>query len=297
MPYLSIIDVGVRKKRGKNVADIGASEGVTLSSLILSGNYEKVWNRSFAYNSASIDNSKEPYISLHGVQIKLISPTELKLKKLKKIFLDNLRISSIFDKLGYDEAFEFNIINLLEEQMSLQNISSESLDFNIPELLKEPNTSDSSVANGSSIAFSLKFLGYKALFLGDSHSSTIKNIPRDSKNFNFVKVSHHGSKSNSSKKINEYIEGEVYLFSTDGSHENFKHPNLVTIARIVKDKKKRDLVFNYPIDLCTSLKNDLEYNYRKIINKKGYILRYDIINNKYYFIKASKKGITIHEYS
>lgn len=121
----------------------------------------------------------------------------------------------------------------------------------IKELLASDSYSkDPSVHNGSSIAFILTYKEKDMLFLADAHPEKIisgleyfgftKENPLVCE---FIKVSHHGSKYNTSYKLLELIESPTYVISSNGSQRS---PYKQTLARIIDSKKKLSLYFNYP---------------------------------------------------
>lgn len=110
--------------------------------------------------------------------------------------------------------------------------------------------SDRSIPNGSSIAFILKIDDLKILLLADSYASTIERklkslgySPAKPFECNIVKISHHGSKGNTSQKLLSLIASKKYVISTDGSI--FGHPDKRTIARIISAHKNNHVYFNY----------------------------------------------------
>jgi beta-lactamase superfamily II metal-dependent hydrolase len=109
---------------------------------------------------------------------------------------------------------------------------------------------DSSIHNGSSIAFILENQDKKILFLGDAHPQTIidslTNMGYSRQNpvrVDFVKLSHHGSKANTNNELLNLIQSENFLISSDGSKHNL--PDKQCLARIINTKKKVNLYFNY----------------------------------------------------
>lgn len=109
--------------------------------------------------------------------------------------------------------------------------------------------SDTSVYNGSSIAFILESDSKRMLFLGDAHEGIVsKNL----RNFGYsetkklkldlVKLSHHGSQYNTSSELLRLLDSPIYIVSTDGSKHGL--PNKRTIARIIKSTHGK-MLFNY----------------------------------------------------
>jgi len=118
-------------------------------------------------------------------------------------------------------------------------------------LKNDTYTQDGSYPNGSSIAFLIEYKERKFLFLGDSHPAVIVkgmklfNItPAKPVKVDLVKLSHHGSKGNTSKKLLQCIEATDFLISTDGKGN--QHPNKQLLARLIGLKPNANLLFNYP---------------------------------------------------
>ena len=132
-----------------------------------------------------------------------------------------------------------------------KNVSS-STSFNIEDFLNESFIEDDTATNGSSISFIIEYKNTKLLFLADSHPSVIiESLKKHYKQeefplqFELIKISHHGSKNNTSVELLNYIDSDKFVFSTNGLIHN--HPDNETIARIVcrKTKFTRNLYFNY----------------------------------------------------
>ena len=97
---------------------------------------------------------------------------------------------------------------------------------------------DSSVANGSSIAFLLEIDDVKLLLTGDAYAteleSTIKQLlvkrGEDKLVVDLFKLSHHGSRQNMTDGLLDLIEPATILICTDGS--KFKHPDADALLKI-----------------------------------------------------------------
>lgn len=154
-----------------------------------------------------------------------------------------------------------------EEIQSYQvagSVVTKAKDFDIPfdELAKRDFKPDKSLEedyfNNSSIAFILECPDFKGLFLGDTCPETIitslKAFEYTKENplkVDIVKVSHHGSKNNTSNELLELIQCKKFVISTHGGKGSTKHPDRETIARIVAqpnitNPKEIELNFNYP---------------------------------------------------
>jgi hypothetical protein len=122
---------------------------------------------------------------------------------------------------------------------------------NLDALLKKQFIKDQAVPNGTSIGFLAEFAGKSALFLADTHpdvvAASIKRLCAERGierlKVDVVKVSHHGSKGNTSDALLRLIDSPRWLISTNGY--KFKHPHRACIARIIKIAKPKTFYFNY----------------------------------------------------
>jgi hypothetical protein len=121
----------------------------------------------------------------------------------------------------------------------------------LDDLLEKEFPKDQKAPNGSSIAFLAEYKGMSALFLADSHPQVIAaSIERlcnergtDRLAVDAVKVSHHGSKHNTSRALLKLVQSPSYLISSNG--ERFDHPDEECIALILKEGKPKRMIFNY----------------------------------------------------
>lgn len=190
------------------------SQGVTFESKI-----ESIWDKRLIKS-----NLKE--MNEQGIKFKILSPNDEKLKKL-------------LIKWGKEAA---------------SSLTSEENDYhNTIEELSENDEfkEDKSIHNGSSIAFILEILDKKMLFLGDAHPSTIieklieYGFSEENKlKLDFVKLSHHASKANTSSELLKLIDCKKFIVLTDGSFHGL--PNKITFSRIFNINDNSELYFNYP---------------------------------------------------
>lgn len=160
--------------------------------------------------------------------------------------------------------FRFNILSPNEAQLrkllcfwpvekTSPNTSADETDYfmSLEQLWADDSfESDTSIANGSSIAFILEADDQKMLFLGDAHDNCIVESLRQlgySKHnklqLSLVKVSHHGSQYNTSPDFLSMISAEYYIISTNGAKHGL--PNKKTVARILASGDGK-ICFNYP---------------------------------------------------
>ena len=125
-----------------------------------------------------------------------------------------------------------------------------------------PGSIDNSEANGSSIALVAEYGGIRLLLGADAHPDVLREgLERWSEqqpggrtldgrvHFDAYKVSHHGSKKNTTPQLLAIIDTPTYLISTDGKH--FDHPDPAAIRMIIDEHQGEDppvLRFNYETD-------------------------------------------------
>lgn len=116
--------------------------------------------------------------------------------------------------------------------------------------IEEPKPASSSdIVNSSSISFVLSYQGKRALFLSDSLPDHINESLGAKQKFNVVKVSHHGSKHNTSMALLEKVDCNNFIISTNGP-SSYGHPHAETIVRIIRacvsnGYKECNIYFNY----------------------------------------------------
>lgn len=110
-------------------------------------------------------------------------------------------------------------------------------------------TIESDIVNASSICFILSYNNKRILFLSDSHPNLISQELKGNNKFECVKISHHGSKFNTSIQLLDKIDCNKFIISTNGPR-SYGHPAPSTIINIVKSCIKKgynscDIIFNY----------------------------------------------------
>lgn len=191
-------------------------QGISFEKLILDNN---ISNTAVINTDANTDNI------LDGVEFTILSPTDKELEKLLTLWKKSPYNPNTSSKNDYDKSLN--------------------------ELLENEFKEDNAIHNGSSIAFILKIEDKKMLFLGDAHPSVVISslieleYSKEKKlKVDFVKVSHHGSKANTSNELLELIECDKFIISTDNSKHGL--PNKETLARIINKHENCELYFNYP---------------------------------------------------
>jgi hypothetical protein len=143
----------------------------------------------------------------------------------------------------------------------LQRAESEELEAPTPSeplsdlvaLAATETTNDTSVPNGSSIAFLLEHRGASCLLGADAFPTVLGGALWALANarggrpvaVDAVKLPHHGSQHNVSAKLLTVVSSKQFLISTSG--EKFDHPDDVSLARAVTaGGPGSTLWFNYP---------------------------------------------------
>lgn len=265
----------LRKNETNPDRPISAKQGSTLASLIYKGGYN--WNKSFYGKAVSVDNIKTVDLT-QEIKIHILSPNTDKLKKLSRLWVKELARKkynfTLSDNEIFDDAFEFFMLEQSDTKIEAnKEVSSQNRDrlLDFKNLTNESMQHDLSITNGSSISLIVEYKNRQLLFLGDAHPEIITNNIHEkikeglSPFFELIKISHHGSKKNTSKELLELIDAPVYLISTDGKRHN--HPDLTTLARIVgrENGPFRNLYFNYPTEASIYLndekiKSDFNFN-------------------------------------
>ena len=272
--------------------NISTNKGSTLASLFYFYDYIKIWNSKFQGNAIMIkeradtqESAKINSVTLNEeVEIILLSPSKNKLKKLDHLWSEKL-LSTGFEgpisrKSIMDDAFEMLLANINSsdpKKREIYKIASTDIE-NIIKLSKEDLETDHSIINGSSIAFILTFNKKRTLFLADAHMDVVIDQLQqvcvdegtEQLHFDAIKISHHGSKYNTSNEFLELVTSDKYIFSTNGKGST--HPDIETIFKIItsNNKRKKTLVFNYkPLHIFRIIdKKDLKekFNYEIIFS-------------------------------
>lgn len=136
----------------------------------------------------------------------------------------------------------------------------EDLKVPLKELAQRPTPHTTQIVNNASIAFILKSQEKSYLMLGDVMPDDVVNYLVSkgySENYplkvDFMKVSHHGSRYNTSNKLLEIIKCNNYIISTNGGRASTIHPDRETIAKLLYHPHRSmeetvHLYFNYKLD-------------------------------------------------
>ncbi|WP_323688250.1 ComEC/Rec2 family competence protein [Rhizobium sp. AN69] len=225
--WLEIADVWFNGRKHLIKTDVLGSEDGDMLSKQLEGRHP--WNSAFGGKAIKSGAGK---ITLEGgLDVWVVSPDQPRLTKLAAAWPKVTdRVEKPADVLGATDVWPPGAFTAVASR---------------------PFKKDTSVANGSSIALMLGFGGKLALLTGDAHPDVVlKGItihwPSDRPKVSLLKLSHHGSKGNTSEQLLKAIECDRYLISTNG--DRFKHPDVTLFARILKVRKNPIFLFNYWVD-------------------------------------------------
>jgi hypothetical protein len=226
--------------------DFGALQGEYLSGLIKKRGLP--WNRLF--EGAAVVVLKDEPFPVHdlpgGLRLTLLSPTPHHLQILAASWQDECK------KAGLVPGVAKAALEHLEKhgQRLIPSFAPDA-EPEVETWARVPFTKDSSVANGSSIAFLAEYGGHRVLLGADAYSDVLEtNVPRLAKErgetvlaLDAFKLPHHGSAANLSAALMSLVRAQKILVSTNGDH--FNHPDPEALARVVKSGTGMELVFNY----------------------------------------------------
>jgi len=218
------------KIEDSNVSTTGVDEGIDFEKYI---SENQIWERNLILSGQKI--------LFYNIEFKILSPNEEALQKLLELYQKKAP-SSLTAGI---KDWTTSITEFIEDEK------------------KSKFSEDRSVTNGSSISFILKYKDKELLFLGDSHPSKIieglKKFDYSEDNpivFDLMKVSHHGSKSNTNKKLLKIAKARKYVLLTNSAKDN--HPHKRTLARIISEDENAKFHFNYE-DVKNSVFNDTDF--------------------------------------
>jgi beta-lactamase superfamily II metal-dependent hydrolase len=234
---------------------LGPPQGEMLNALIPE---DAPWlNGAFGGEAVVVPESGPlPAKSLRGgLQLTLLSPTPRELALLRPVWDAEVR------KAGLEPGSREQALEKLRQSARLRpprDLMGEKRP-NVNALLKRPFAPDTSAANGSSIAFLADYEDHgqrtTCLFAADAHSAVLEaSISRllaergePKLKVDAVKLSHHGSKANTSPYFLKLLQCKRFLVSTNGNC--FGHPDQEAIARVIAESGPEvELFFNYASD-------------------------------------------------
>lgn len=229
--------LGLAKARALVLEALSVGQGEKLSAGIRKFGWP--WNAAFGGGPVSTGSPEaaDPIALVGGLSVRLLSPSDAALAKLEPEWNALLAKSSLL--IGQPD------------QAPLQPKDLESLSIlNVDALAAERYAEDSTVPNGTCIAFLAEFGAKRVLLGADAHPRQIEQAltalgcgPQNRVRLDLFKLCHHGSKANLSPALLTLIDCTRFAISTDGSRHN--HPDPQTIARILKADPSRPKTFYF----------------------------------------------------
>ncbi|WP_160136624.1 ComEC/Rec2 family competence protein [Chryseobacterium sp. c4a] len=194
----------------------------------------------------SIDKSMKK-IDKNGIVFTILSPTNEILSHFENVYEDELKKAK--------KKVKKRKISIKKNDYGESLISLSENNYTPLKSIKDD------IFNSTSIAFILQTLDLKFLLLADARPEVIEECLgelgytiNNKLDVDYVKISHHGSKNNTSQSLLSLINCSEYIISTNGGTADHHLPDRETIARIVHNKsrnkeKKLYLYFNYPVEV------------------------------------------------
>jgi len=241
----------------------GPAEGEQLTSL-LGGNYPS--NQDFN-DKAVMRSGAPPEVSLPGgAKVWILSPNQKGLARLYRVWQEYLTEKNLpqllqvpgIGPMGAGDALVPGFVQhlMLQARPKFEVMlkgRKEDLAAPIEALARRDFDEDDSPANGSSIALLFECAGRRLLLAGDAHPSVIveglRELGYSAQSplvLDALKLSHHGSRANTSDELLSMIRCDRYLISTNG--KSFNHPDKECLARVIWANQERPdtvLYFNY----------------------------------------------------
>lgn len=146
-------------------------------------------------------------------------------------------------------------------------VSNDIIEVDCSTAPPEPqNNISSDIVNASSITLTISYANKVALFLSDSLPEIVVNQLREKTKFDVVKISHHGSKHNTSMALLSRVDCNNFIISTNGPR-SYGHPHAETLARLILSSIQHgysecNITFNYE-KVCSRIRlNNLPKGFR-----------------------------------
>ena len=235
--YAQLVDA---RERVRDFETLGVDQAEKVTVGIKASGWP--WNSQFASRIVSTDSPETaaPLPLAGGLKLTLLSPTDHQLTRLLPTWERALAEAHLRqedkDPVAQAEVKGREVLGGL----------------NVEVLAARQYSGDSTRPNGTSIAFIAEFDQRRVLMAADSHADVIEaaleRLGHSAANplkLDCLKVSHHGSKANTSPALLGLIDCTRFAFSTDGSRHD--HPDAETVARILKHdpERQKTLIFNF----------------------------------------------------
>jgi len=219
---------------------LGENQGEYMQALIK--HLGLPWNKAFG-GGPVLARPSRPITLAAGGTVRVFSPTKEKLLSLLG------RWNQIVAAEGFATGTTDDVLARLRTDKRLRALGEEPDALGGDKAAQSDKSPDSSLANGSSIAFTLEVGRRTVLFTGDAHVDVLKTTldayltPGSQLRLDALKMPHHGSSGNWDASLLDRIECKNFLFSTNGSF--FGHPDSGTIETVISEVDEAHLWFNY----------------------------------------------------
>lgn len=248
---------------------LGPVEGEFLTALLTEKKLP--WNAAFQGQAVAVRPSESlPQVSLPGqMKLTLLSPTTEQLMKLRPVWNKEVRKAGLEPGQGREALAE------LAKRKKFRPLDELGEAIDVKALARSRFEADTSPANGSSIALLAEYQGKRCLLAGDAYAPVLKaSLERlladrgeEGLELAAFKMSHHGSKANTSADLIRLVPAKRYLVSTNGKF--FNHPDPEGIARaVVHGGSEPWLHFNYRTE------DNEGWDDGALIGKYGYRVEY-----------------------
>ncbi len=253
------------QKRLNALEVFSVNQGEKLSDGIESFGWR--WNGAFGGGPVSTDSPEAAQpLDIAGLRLTLLSPTDQTLSDLKPDWDQELAIAAL-RRGDPDEA--------AAPPKGLESFST----LNVAQLAAQQFKEDTATANGSSIAFLAEFGGKCVLMAADAHPGVLEARlaalgygPHNRLKLDLLKLSHHGSKANTSASLLAVLDCTRFAISTDGSRHDFPRPETIARILVADPVRNKTFYFNYRQKhalLWDDPGRQSEWRYSLVMPKKG----------------------------
>lgn len=188
-----------------------------------------------------------------------------------KYVIDDINITILSPAPNTLEKYK----NWLDKQFPAKTSALRDYSKSITELNRLSADEDTSPTNGSSLAMLIEYKNKLLLLLGDAYPSVISDAliklgysETDRISADIVKVSHHGSKHNTTDTLMKMIRSPRFVISTNGVKHQLPHKQ--ALSKIIVNQPDTELIFNYPIfHRIFSEEDHREYSFSTFLTDKG----------------------------
>jgi beta-lactamase superfamily II metal-dependent hydrolase len=263
-PFVDILVVShVDGDHVKGAIDAVHERGLTYGDVWFNGTNQLVTDRSIAqgcrFDSLTLGENRNPMFGgkaiavppqgplptvtlAHGATVTFVSPDGQRLDRLASAWRRALDKSRTRGGAGESDELDAFLQELGDDDVAADRGTAEG----------SPNWgADTSVPNGSSIAFLFEYDGAALLFTGDAYAGVMEqSIARllvergvNRLRLDAFKVSHHGSAYNLTPQLLDLVECDRFLISTDGSRHG--HPDPPVVELILGKFPEASIIVNH----------------------------------------------------